>query len=220
MTWLPGVIKSIVTEGIASSNIIFVDSGSTDGSFEYARDQGMRVIEYGNELFNYSRSLNLGIENTDCDYILIISAHCEIYKYGSISKMLENFKDEDVVGVYGRQIPTSNSEPEDIRDLLTVFGREKIEYTKEPFFHNAFSIIKKEFWNECRFDEDVNGIEDRIWAKKACINGKKIVYDPSGVVYHEHGLNHSLSKERAIRVCKALQIYHSDDYVEFPDFKK
>ena len=66
-------------------------------------------------------------------------------------------------------------------------------------------------WSDSPFDENVNGIEDRIWALQQCKKGETIIYEPTAQVYHEHGLNHGLSTERAVRVCNALSLLHGDD---------
>ena len=68
------------------------------------------------------------------------------------------------------------------------------------------------------FDEHCNGIEDRIWAVEQAKLGQKIVYTPDSLVFHEHGLNQGGSDVRARRVCKALEVLHSDDVFEWPTF--
>ena len=89
-------------------------------------------------------------------------------------------------GVFGRQLPTVNSNAINTRDLLTVFGRERIVYENHPFFHNAFSLVQRKLWETIPFNETINGIEDRVWAQNVCDMGYKIVYEPSSL-YHEHG---------------------------------
>ena len=63
-----------------------------------------------------------------------------------------------------------------------------------------------------------NGIEDRFWARQQALLGRKIVYEPNSIVFHEHGLNQSLSMDRALRVCKHLQELHKDDIFSWPTF--
>ena len=213
---LPDTFNSITQQSIQPNKIIYVDSGSTDGSLEFALKKKFKIIKYNSEKFNYSTSLNIGMENVTCDRILILSAHCALYSKDAVEILLNTMDRFDAGGVFGRQIPTKKSNPIDIRDLLTVFGRERIIYEKFPFFHNAFSLIKKSIWLNTKFDENVNGIEDRFWASKICQTGEKIVYEPSAVAYHEHGLNQSSNIKRASRVCKALSQLHKDDIIEFP----
>ena len=56
------------------------------------------------------------------------------------------------------------SSDEDKRDLLIVFGEDERIQKKDSFFHNANSIIKRDIWEEINFNNEVENIEDRIWA--------------------------------------------------------
>ena len=210
--WLPYTKSSIDNQSIKPINIIFVDSGSNDGSRELANSYGWHIIDYKRDQFNYSESLNLGFLATKSDAVLILSAHCILVGSESIGTMMSELNnDKKTCAVFGRQIPTSKSSPHDIRDLLTVFGRERIVYNKMPFFHNAFSLIRRKNWEEENFDEGVNGIEDRLWANNMAKKGYKVVYQPDAIVYHEHGLNHGLCEKRALRVVRALKTLHAND---------
>ena len=216
--WLPRVIDSLQTQSITPSQIIVVDKGSTDGSLEYSMGQECNVVKYDKTEFNYSYALNIGIRETTQSEVLILSAHCELVTNESVQNLIEVRHAYKAAGVFGRQIPTLNSNPVDTRDLVTVFGRERIVYESYPFFHNAFSLIDRSAWEECPFDENQNGIEDRTWAREQALKGRKIVYEPDSVVFHEHGLNQGASIERAHRVCKHLQELHKDDIFKWPVF--
>lgn len=212
--WLPDAKAALEQQSEPPENVIFVDSGSIDGSRELAAAYGWNVIDYKAMPFNYSESLNIGCALTTSPAVLILSAHCIICQPDSLAVMIEELSSQNDVGaVYGRQLPTSKSSAHDIRDLLTVFGRERIVYRHYPFFHNAFALIRRSCWQEISFDESVNGIEDRIWAQAIVERGYRIVYQPRAMVFHEHGLNHGTSESRAKRVVKALKVYHSDDSV-------
>ncbi|MEK9779867.1 MAG: glycosyltransferase [Gammaproteobacteria bacterium] len=217
--WLPRVIDSLNKQTIQPSKIILVDNSSNDGSIEYATSKGCNIIHYDKKKFNYSYALNIGIKETSQKEVLLLSAHCEIVNKDSIENLIQVRHAYKAAGVFGRQIPTVNSNPIDTRDLVTVFGRERIVYEKFPFFHNAFSLIHRIAWEDCPFDEKQNGIEDRFWAREQALKGRKIVYEPDSVVFHEHGLNQGFSMERAIRVCENLKDLHNNDIFDWPLFK-
>ena len=210
--WLPDCRKGLGLQSAGPTDVIFVDSGSTDGSKELAASFGWSLVKYPkNEAFNYSKALNIGLEECETEYALLLSAHCLLASVHSVSRLLSTASRQGAAGVFGRQLPTSQSHPIDVRDLLTVFGRERIVYCQHPFFHNAFSLIRKDIWLRHRFDEQINGIEDRLWAKSVAAEGHKIIYEPSACVYHEHGLNQSSCEIRASRVVEALVHLHNDD---------
>ena len=168
--------------------------------------------------FNYSKSLNIGMSYSESNLVMILSAHCILFNEVAASTMIKEFKDKNIGAVFGRQLPTNKSSPHDVRDLLTVFGRERLVYSTHPFFHNAFSMIRKDCWKIKNFDEKVNGIEDRIWAREIAKLGYSVIYQPNAAAYHEHGLNHGTSKKRAERVVKALKVLHKDDYISWPEY--
>ena len=171
MEWLPRVIASLNSQSVRPSQIILVDNSSDDGSTEFARKEKCKVIQYDKKDFNYSYALNLGIKETSEEEVLILSAHCEIVSSGSVQNMIEVRHAYKAAGVYGRQIPTEDSNPIDTRDLITVFGRERIVYERYPFFHNAFSLIERKSWEDCPFNENQNGVEDRFWAREQTLKG-------------------------------------------------
>ena len=218
MEWLPRVLNSIYNQSLKPTKIILVDNSSTDGSLNYAEQSGCTVLKYDRSEFNYSYALNLGINATTEQEVLILSAHCELVTDESVLNMIEVRHAYKAAGVFGRQIPTVHSNPIDTRDLVTVFGRERIVFESYPFFHNAFSLIERPAWEKCQFDEKHNGIEDRIWARQQALSGRKIIYEPESVVYHEHGLNQGASIDRAHRVCDNLKVLHKDDIFSWPDF--
>ena len=218
MEWLPRVLNSIYNQSLKPTKIILGDNSSTDGSLNYAEQSGCTVLKYDRSEFNYSYALNLGINATTEQEVLILSAHCELVTDESVLNMIEVRHAYKAAGVFGRQIPTVHSNPIDTRDLVTVFGRERIVFESYPFFHNAFSLIERTAWEKCQFDEKHNGIEDRIWARQQALSGRKIIYEPESVVYHEHGLNQGASIDRAHRVCDNLKVLHKDDIFSWPDF--
>jgi glycosyltransferase involved in cell wall biosynthesis len=175
---LPICLDKINAQSVQPKRVVVVDNGSEDLSADIARSRGCDIVPYPeNELFNYSKALNIGIYSTTSKYILILSAHCIMVHNECAEIMLEVFDLFDAGCVYGRQLPTVNSNAVDTRDLLTVFGRERVIYEKYPFFHNAFSMIKRSLWEAIPFDQNINGIEDRIWARNVCKIGHKIIYE-------------------------------------------
>ena len=219
MEWLPRVISSLNNQSVKPSQIIVVDNSSDDGSLQYAKKKKCVVVEYDKTEFNYSYALNLGIKETCENEVLILSAHCELVTTESVENMIEVRHAYKAAGVYGRQVPTLDSNPVDTRDLITAFGRERIVFESHPFFHNAFSLIDRSAWEDCPFNENHNGVEDRIWAREQTLKGRKIIYEPESVCFHEHGLNQGASMDRALRVCRSLKVLHKDDVFAWPTFK-
>jgi rhamnosyltransferase len=190
-------------QSITPSEVIVVDNNSEDDSRKVAAELGFSVIS--TESYFPGNALNLGIEQTTGEFVVLVSSHC----IPASSRWLENLiepllADESVVGVYGRQLPSEGSTPNDSRDLYSVFGSESKLQTVEIFFHNANSAIRKSVWNEIQFSNTATNIEDRIWAKEVLSRGHKIFYSSKATVFHPHGINHNGNESRARSVVKVM----------------
>lgn len=143
------------------------------------------------------KSLNLGIEQSKGVYIVCLSAHSIPTENTWLASLVSSLEeDENYAGVYGRQEPMSFSPSNDKRDLLLVFGLDRIIKTKDSFFHNANSIIRRKCWEKLPFDSSITNIEDRIWAQNMLKLGYKLLYEPDSSVYHYHGIHQDGNLER------------------------
>ena len=106
----------------------------------------------------------------------------------------------------------SFSSDNDKRDLITVFGLDKKIQKKDPFFHNANSAIRKNFFEKFPFDENVTNIEDRVWGMEVIKAGYKIVYEPLASVYHFHGINQNKDPNRTKNVVRILESINQDKF--------
>ena len=88
MEWLPRVIQSLSKQTIKPSKIIVVDNASDDGSKEYVLEQNCLVVKYDKSEFNYSYALNIGIQETSQNEVLILSAHCELATPRSVENLI------------------------------------------------------------------------------------------------------------------------------------
>ena len=122
-----------------------------------------------------------------------------------LGTLVKNFKNSSVIACYGRQEPSDISEPNDVRDLTYLFGLDKKVQLKDPFFHNANSMIRKSTWKKKQFDETIKHIEDRLWASSVLKNRKKIVYEPEASVIHFHGVGHHGNLKRVSTISKILK---------------
>ena len=197
---------------ITPSEVIVVDNNSEDDSVKVAKEMGFNVLS--TDSYFPGNALNIGIEKTSADFIVLISSHC----IPTNSRWLENLikpliEDELIAGAYGRQLPSKESKPNDLRDLYTIFGSESQLQIDDVFFHNANSVIRRSVWVEIQFSSNTTNIEDRIWAKEVLSRGYKIFYTAAAAVFHPHGVNHNGNKERAesvANVIKARNLYEHE----------
>ena len=76
--WFEDAIKACKSQKLdaLTSEIILVDSGSTDGTLGIAERQGCNIRHIGKSEFTFGRSLNWGCEAAGGQYLVFISAHC------------------------------------------------------------------------------------------------------------------------------------------------
>ena len=215
--WLGLCLRAINKQLFKDYEVIYVDNESTDASINVAKTYKVNKIRKIKK-FLPGNAINIGIKASLGKYIVIISAHCIPCSENWLSQLVNSIKNKDIAGVYGRQLPLQSTSSDDARDLLTTFGNEDRMQKKDPFFHNANSIIKRSVWNKVNFDDKITNIEDRDWAKKVINLGYKIKYDSMASVYHFHGLHQHNNYEsfRASAVNDLIQKINDDDKNSLP----
>ena len=205
--WIPSCLSSVFRQGFKDFEVILVDNCSTDRTVEKAKTFPVKEI-VPVEQFLPGKALNLGIGHSEGDYIVCLSAHCIPTNEKWLDNLLANFSDDSVAGVYGRQEPMAFTKDVDKRDLINVFGLDRKIQKKDPFFHNANSMIRRDIWEQFPFSETTSNIEDRLWAMEVLKKGYRIVYEPGASVYHYHGINQGRNVERARNVVRILEEIH------------
>ena len=201
--WIRYCIQALSEQvGIDRVEIALVDCSSVDMTVERAVGifPRMSVVKYEGKYYP-GKSINLGISALpDVDYIVIISAHCVPIGNDWLAKMVAPLEEnQDWAASYCRQIPTLASTPENRRDLLNTFSVESRLQSKDTFFHNAASILRRNVWEKLPFDDTLKHIEDRHWAVDLLAQGYKIFYNALPAVVHEHGLNQHDRQYRSFR---------------------
>jgi glycosyltransferase involved in cell wall biosynthesis len=207
--WLRQCLTAIGLQHYRPLEVVVVDNASKDGTVKIAEEFGCRIIYIDDNDFSFGRALNRGIKAAHGELVVMLSGHCIPVNEKWLTCLTTGLLDEKVVGVYGRQEPLPDSDPFDKRDLWTTFGLERRIQSKDFFFHNANSLIRRSTWEEISFDEDISGVEDRDWAKKVLARGYNIVYEPSARVYHYHGIHQGRNVERAERVARVIELIHN-----------
>ena len=205
--WIGKCLNEIFNQKYKNFEIILVDNNSKDKTISIVKKNfpKVKIINYKSKIFLPGKALNLGIKKSKGSLVAMISGHCIPKNENWLNNLVQNFKNSDVIACYGRQEPSDISEPNDVRDLTYLFGLDKKIQLKDPFFHNANSMIRKSTWKKNQFDETIKHIEDRLWASLVLKNGKKIIYEPNSSVIHFHGVGHHGNLKRVSTISKILK---------------
>ncbi len=186
---LATILEAILRQSLGNHEIIVVDSGSTDGTLEIMRSfKDIDLITMEAKEFTFGRALNLGARRARGKYLVMLSAHAVPKDDQWLFRLVRHFKDPQVAGVYGRQLPYEDAYPPVKVDYLSRYGPEaRVETSvEEAFFSNANAAMRRDLWEGLPFDEKLPACEDQDWARRVLAKGYKLVYDPEAAVYHSH----------------------------------
>ena len=205
--WISSCLSAVYEQTYDNIEVIIVDNNSTDRTIDNVRkfpiDKILNISEY-----LPGKSLNIGVREATGKYIVCLSGHCIPVNNQWLEFLVNTIEESNhYAGVYGRQESMSFSSDSDKRDLLLAFGLDKRVQIKDSFFHNANSIIRKEFLDEVPFDDNITNIEDRIWAQEMILRGRNIVYEPKASVYHYHGIHQDGDRERCTNIVKIIESF-------------
>jgi len=203
--WIRPCFESLFSQSFQDFEIIVVDNESSDKTLDKIRQFPVEKIVTIRDYLP-GKALNKGINQAVGKYLVCLSAHCIPVNTQWLDKLVKAIEeDHNFAGVYGRQEPMSFTSPADKRDLMLVFGLDRKIQSKDSFFHNANSIIRRVCWEDVPFDENITNIEDRIWSQEMLNRGYKLLYEPEASVYHYHGIHQDGNLERMHNVVRIIE---------------
>ena len=123
--WINLCLDSIFKQTYKNFEVIIVDNYSSDQTIKKLKKYKIKKIIKIKKFFP-GKALNLGINQSNAEFIVCISAHCipvnSVWLINLVKTISENTK---YAGVYGRQQPMQFTSISDQRDLLISFGLDK-----------------------------------------------------------------------------------------------
>lgn len=194
--FLTRVLDAIMAQSEEFFKIVIVDSGSTDQTVMIARSYPqVKVVEITQAEFSFGYALNVGISEVAerVVYAVMVSGHAVPINQNWLAELLAPFENyQDVVGVYGKQLPMPEHLANPIVRTLakdafpSCYGDEAYVGLKKGFFSNANAAISLTAWKRLKFNEKLPGSEDCAWAIEMESLGGRIAYQPTAAVYHSH----------------------------------
>lgn len=191
--------------GPFSSEVILVDSGSTDGTLEIAEQHDCIITHIDREEFSFGRSLNRGCDVATGEILVLVSGHCVPCDQHWLRNLCQPVADGVVDYSYGRQIGGADSHFSECR-IFNKYFPEGSRIPQEGFFcNNANSALRYSSWKRLRFDESITGLEDMELAQRLVRDGGRIGYVADACVYHHHSESWQQVRRRFEREALALQ---------------
>lgn len=184
--------------GIERSEVLVVDSGSTDETVEIAAARtGVRVHRIAPEEFRHGRTRNLAASLSRAPILVFLVQDATPADSGFLEELTAAFhQDPNMAATYGRQIARPEADP--IESAFLAYNYPATPHERHPlnggrrvtlrsiFFSNVCSAVRRDVWVRFPFDEELIMSEDQKWAREVLEAGYRIAYRPSAVVYHSH----------------------------------
>lgn len=146
--------------------IVLVDNESTDQSVAIARHFGARIVHLPKGEFSYGRAINRGIEASSGEIILLLSAHSLLLGRDCLARAIERFDEERVAAVRLMMV----SKTEELENWVEG-GRLRWPVDFFSVVQNgpiaSGCLLRRSVWEQIRFDEALEAVEDKMWAYEA-----------------------------------------------------
>ena len=204
---LPALLASLQQQqlGENSSEVVLVDSGSTDGTLQIAQDHGCRIVHIGKEEFSFGRSLNLGCQAARGEALVFVSGHCIPCALDWLARLVAPLGKGSVVYSYGGQQGGDTTHFSE-HQIFAKYFPQRSQVPQDGFYcNNANAALLRSEWERTRFDEDLTGLEDMYLAKELVQRGGRVAYVAEARVFHLHDEGWRQVKRRFEREAIALQ---------------
>jgi len=180
------LLDGILQQTVKDVEIILVDSGSTDGTLEVARNYPVQVVSIAPGEFTFGRSLNRGIQAAQGELIVIASAHVYPVYPDWLERLLAPLADPQVGLAYGKQRGAESTHFSEHQVFAHWFPDVSQPRQAHPFCNNANAAIRRSLWQAQPYDETLTGLEDLGWARAIQEVGYTIAYVADAEVVHVH----------------------------------
>lgn len=218
--WLRQLLEAVGSQALSQGGheTIIVDSGSTDGTLDIAREYQCRVISIRKEEFTFGRSLNRGCAAAEGRNLAFISGHCIPTNGTWLRDLVAPLESGDAQYAYGRQLGYQTTRFSEKQIFEKYFPASR-QFAQGGFFcNNANAALRRDVWVNHPFDEELTGLEDMQLGKRLLAAGMKLAYVPEAGVFHIHEENWAKIRLRYEREAIALQQIMPEVHLNMSDF--
>jgi len=183
---LERLLQGIRQQTVRDVEVILVDSGSSDSTVAVAESSGAKVVRIPRAEFTFGRSLNLGVQASQRELVVIASAHVYPVYPDWLEALLRPFEDHRIALTYGKQRAPESAHFSEQQIYHRWYPDASRPRQETAFCNNANAAIRKRLWEQNPYDETLTGLEDLAWAKWAKEQGYDLAYVAEAEVIHIH----------------------------------
>lgn len=180
------LLTGVAQQTHVPDEIVIVDSGSTDATLAIASAFPTTILRISPTEFSFGRALNVGLSASTGEIAVIASAHVYPVYDSWVERLIAPFTDESIALTYGRQQTPTDGRFSEQRLFARWFPPSSVARQEDPFCNNANAAIRRSMWQRIPYDEQLTGLEDIDWAKKALGAGHVLAYVAEAPVVHLH----------------------------------
>lgn len=191
--------------------IVVVDSGSTDGTLDVARQYADRLVQIEPADFSFGGALNLGADSAAAEFHFALSSHSVPETEEWIERSLAHYENPEVAAT-STMLWLPSRLP--MRDVLYQDLAHARKYPQWGF-SNTGSSWRAELWRRHRFSETIEACEDKEWAWRVMSDGYTVAIDPRLWVSQGH---RKRSGVRALLNRTRKEFRSMGSYTEIPTY--
>ena len=198
------------------TQLVIVDSGSTDGTIELAERAGGLIKRIDRRRFHHANTRNEAVLLARFDMVIVTVQDAVPCSTSWLSDLERSLRETGVATVYTDQIPHDDASPYARFEIESISkargGKQKIQQIEslEAFWEmpydeayraigldNVCAIYRRELLINTPFPE-VDFAEDMAWAFKNMLLGHRVLYQPDIKVKHSHNRSPEYAVNRQV----------------------
>ncbi len=194
--WKP-LRASLQAQILQPSEVLVIDSSSSDGTAELATRDRSRVVVISRAEFCHGGTRQRAAELlADADLLVYLTQDAILADANALARLAAAFDDPSVGAAYGRQLPRRGANPIEAHARLFNYPASSTTRSfadrttmgfKSIFFSNSFGAYRRTALEQVGgFPRQSNFGEDTVVAARLLKNSWRIAYVADARVYHSH----------------------------------
>jgi rhamnosyltransferase len=190
-------LDGVMSQDFKDFELLNVDSGSTDGTFEIIMKHNPLKTKRIREEYIPGKILNAMAREAAGEIVVFNNSDCIPMNSKWLGDLVAPFLDDPGLGAtFANQLPRPDAMPLVAKDNTRAFGDGRISAGWDHFFSLASSATRKTLLLEHPFDEEIKYSEDIEWSLRIKRLGLKILYVSSAQVEHSHNYTDAELRKR------------------------